>query len=290
MSLPEIQQLTLNGLRIQRRRWAGCSPSLVALHGFMDTGATFFELARHLPNQILAWDARGFGHSEQISASGTYHFFDYLADLDAWLSLEHPQPVILLGHSMGGMIASLYAGCRPERVRGVINLEGWMISDSDPGQTPERVARWLQTRQEPQVFRELANLEAAMERLQGQDPRLSDTQAKYLAQAALESLPEGGGFRFRHDPRHRSPNPQPFRLDQALAFWRATSAPSLLMYGSDSTIKKLSDWDLRLSAFPNARRVEIPQAGHNLHLHQPQRVAQAIIEWLEALSSQNEAL
>lgn len=274
----------LNGLHIRTRSWSGVAPTLIALHGFMDTGATFFELANYLPNHILAWDARGFGHSDPIPRSGTYHFFDYLSDLDAWLAIVHPEPVILLGHSMGGMMASLYAGCFPERVRALINLEGWMIPDSDPTQTPERVARWLQARREPPLFRELADLDAAMQRLQRQDPRISESQARYLAEAATKTLPNGK-LRFCHDVMHRSPSPQPFRLDQALAFWRAISAPCLLLHGADSAIKKLPDWDLRMQAFQTAKQIEIPQAGHNLHLHQPQRIAQEMREWLEPLAT-----
>ncbi len=280
MRTPETQSIQVNGLKIHVRRWAGTEPSLIALHGFMDTGATFFELANALPNQMLAWDARGFGQSEQIPRSGTYHFFDYLADLDEWLSREVPGPVILIGHSMGGMIASLYAGCRPDKVKGLINLEGWMVPDSDPCQTPERVTRWLDSRREASAFRDLADLTAAVARLQAQDPRLSAAQASYLAQAALASQPDGS-LRFCHDPRHRSPSPQPFRLDQALAFWRQITAPSLLVYGAQSPIRQLPDWDLRIQAFQTARLVEIAEASHNLHLHQPQSVAELIQTWLE---------
>ena len=42
------------------------------------------------------------------------------------------QPVDLLGHSMGGNVVMSYAGVRPERVRRLINLEGFGLPDSRP--------------------------------------------------------------------------------------------------------------------------------------------------------------
>ena len=50
-------------------------------------------------------------------ASGGYWFPDYIADLDVLLrELATPEPVPLVGHSMGGNVAGLYAGTRPSRV------------------------------------------------------------------------------------------------------------------------------------------------------------------------------
>lgn len=64
-------------------------------------------------------------------------FNDYIADLDALLEHYSPrQPAQIVGHSLGGIVASLYAGIRPERVSRFANLEGFGLWVSPPGETP----------------------------------------------------------------------------------------------------------------------------------------------------------
>ena len=58
-------------------------------------------------------------------------------------TLSPTQPVDLLGHSMGGNVAMIYAGVRPQRVRRLVNLEGFGLPETDPRQAPARYAAWL---------------------------------------------------------------------------------------------------------------------------------------------------
>jgi len=274
-----LHDLSLQGLKLRLLEWPGPEPTLLMLHGFLDTGLTFFELAEHLPCHLLAWDARGFGHSDWLTPPAYYHFYDYLYDLQSLLQELKLAPLYLLGHSMGGMIASLYAGVFPSQVQALINLEGWMMPDTAPETTPERLAQWLQQRTELSPFQTWPDAQAAAARMQRQDPALRPEQARYLADYALETLPTGQ-VRWRHDPLHRTRSPQPFRLDQALACWRRIQAPSLLVSGADSPIQHLPDLGLRLAAFADRQEVVLPAAGHNLHWHQPEALAQSIRDFL----------
>ncbi|MDH3533982.1 MAG: alpha/beta fold hydrolase, partial [Gammaproteobacteria bacterium] len=94
------------------------APLLVYLHGWADTGSTFQFVVDQLQEswRVVAPDWRGFGRSD--CACTSYWFPDYLADLQALLDIYSPEhPVRLIGHSMGGNVASLYAGSMPERVQ-----------------------------------------------------------------------------------------------------------------------------------------------------------------------------
>ena len=108
---PVADERVVRGLRMHLTRWPGADPQpIVLLHGFMDTGDTFQFLVDELPasRTFVAPDWRGFGRSGW-PVDG-YWFPDYFGDLDALLDVLSPgAPVALVGHSMGGNIAMMYA-------------------------------------------------------------------------------------------------------------------------------------------------------------------------------------
>ncbi|MBP6159846.1 MAG: alpha/beta hydrolase, partial [Giesbergeria sp.] len=108
------------------------APPLVLVHGWMDVGASYQFMVDALSEAfvqgrtILAPDWRGFGLTKPPAPTDHYAFADYLADLDQLLDhCAGDRPVDLVGHSMGGNIAMMYAGVRPARVRRLVNLEGF---------------------------------------------------------------------------------------------------------------------------------------------------------------------
>ena len=121
----------LRTLRYHLHLWGEAVPGstpLVLLHGWMDVGASYqfvvdaFSQAFAAGRQIIAPDWRGFGQSQLPSPCDHYVFADYLADLDQLLDqVVGEQPVDLVGHSMGGNVAMLYAGVRPARIRRLVH-------------------------------------------------------------------------------------------------------------------------------------------------------------------------
>ena len=132
--------LPLRGQNHHLRQWGrhlpGSTP-LLLLHGWMDVSASWQFMVDALPpawlaeRLIVAPDWRGFGHSRPLEcatptdplsygSADHYQFADYLADLDALiahLNAELGRPAgaafDVVGHSMGGNVAMLYAGVRP---------------------------------------------------------------------------------------------------------------------------------------------------------------------------------
>ncbi len=153
------------------------------LHGWMDISASFQFVVDALASdwQVIAPDARGFGLSDWPVAqgrSGHYWFQDYLADLDALLDHYAPaslrrEPVNLVGHSMGANVVCLYAGVRPERVRRVVDLEGFGMPATKAERSPVRLAQWLDDLRAPPELRTYATLEEVAERLIRTNPRLA---------------------------------------------------------------------------------------------------------------------
>jgi pimeloyl-ACP methyl ester carboxylesterase len=127
------QFISIRGWQYHIRQWHTTSPKtneppLIMLHGYMDVAASFQFVVDKLPltRHVISLDWRGFGETALPEGAYTdsYWFPDYLGDLDAVLAALLPnQQIDLLGHSMGGNIAMVYAGVRPTRIRQLINLE-----------------------------------------------------------------------------------------------------------------------------------------------------------------------
>ena len=264
------------------------APTLLCLHGWGDLGASFQFLVDALPAdwRILAPDWRGFGRSQHNA--GPYWFPDYLGDLDALLEWISPdQPVNLLGHSMGGIVASLYAGIRPLRINRLILLEGLVLWSEKPERSPERCAAWLDAlRKEDVHFRSYSSPDEFAARLRRDNPRLSPERARFIAAHAVIETPERR-FVFSADPKHRWPTPALFPLADAQACWRAVRAPTCSLLGDDSSIMrhclaKPEEYAARRACFRTLQEVTIADCGHNLHHDQPACVAAHIVDLMRS--------
>jgi len=292
-SASQSEFLSLRGRRMHVRCWQDDpnAPLLVMLHGWGDMSATWQFVVDSLAQgwRVLAPDWRGFGLSQWNGDS--YWFPDYVADLDALLAHYSPTtPVRLVAHSMGGNVACLYAGLRPERVAGLVTLGGLGLPDCPATEAPIRYAKWLlQTRDvQGRGFRPYPDYAALAARLQNDNPRLSVAQATFLAAHLGAEKTTSDGQREIHlaiDPCHRWPSPVPYRLEEAMAIWRQVKAPVLWVTAAESyAIKKVfdvtsNDYRQRVACFQQIREVMLPDAGHNMQHDQPQKVAQLIDEF-----------
>lgn len=291
MKPSQSEFLSLRGRRIHVRRWQDdpAAPLLVLLHGWGDISATWQFVVDHLAQgwRVLAPDWRGFGLSQWNNDS--YWFPDYVADLDALLEHYSPAaPVRLVAHSMGGNVACLYAGLRPERVAGLVNLEGVGMIDHPVTEATERYARWLKQTHDARGFRVYPDHAALAARLQNDNPRLSGAQAAFLAShLGVEAVAddERREIRLAIDPCHRWVNPIPYRLQDVMAIWRQATAPVLWVTAADSHVFKKffaldsEDYRQRVACFRDIREVTLADCAHNMQHDQPQRVAQLTDEF-----------
>jgi pimeloyl-ACP methyl ester carboxylesterase len=287
---PRHETLRVRGLDMHLTRWgpepSQSAPPIVLLHGWLDAGETFQFMVdaftRDWPVTALDW--RGFGRSEWPQQG--YWFPDYLGDLDAMLDQLSPAaPARIVGHSMGGNIACSYAGIRPERVRCVVNLEGFGLARTSPAQAPARLRKWLDQLKIQSERKEYASFEELAGIIRFRYPRFSAAQAGFVA-AAWGKLDADGRVRLAGDPRHHWVNPILYKREDAEACWRELRAPLLMLLG------ELSDFlprlgvdgttDAFLALFPHMEIARVAGAGHMLHIEKPDLVAPLVESFLEA--------
>jgi pimeloyl-ACP methyl ester carboxylesterase len=278
--------LDIRGLRYHVRRWPRPGATKIfLLHGWMDVSASFQFLADALRGEwdLYAPDWRGYGLT-QWEKSDCYWFPDYIADLEVLLDQLAASPVNLVGHSLGGNVASMYAGIRPQRVAKLVNLEGFGLSSTRPEQAPKRYARWLDELREPPRLRAYKDFSELAERMRKNNPRLSAERADFLARHwGREAGKEG--VLLRGDAAHKIVNPVLYRYEEVRACWQQVSAPVLWVDAAQSdTLKRLglneSQHAERRAAFPTLRYTTVENAGHMLHHDQPEAVAHLIEEFL----------
>jgi pimeloyl-ACP methyl ester carboxylesterase len=283
----------VRGLRYHLRRWGAAQPvqrTLVMLHGWMDVSASFQFVVDALGAgwSVVAPDWRGYGATQRAPAD-CYWFPDYLADLEFILDAIAPTPSVLVGHSMGGNVALLYAGIRPHRVSAVVNLEGFGLRATHATQAPERYAQWLDELKAGGTLRDYADAGEVARRLQKTNPRLTAERAAFLAQQWAQP-DEHGRWVVAGDAAHRIVNPTLYRVDEALACWERVTCPVLWVRAADTDVLRfvaedrsaaIAEVERRSSAIRDVERLVVDDAGHMLHHDQPERVARAIKDFLE---------
>ncbi len=282
--------IRIRGLNYRIRHWGSREQSktrvpIIMLHGWMDVSASFQFLVDCLKGDywIIAPDWRGYGASLNLDERvDCYWFPDYLADLDHILDHYELPLIDCVAHSMGGNVATFYAGIRPSRVRRLVNLEGYGLPSTQPTEAPRRYARWLDELKGGARLKSYTSLAEVAARLKQNNPRLPDDYAQWLASEWSQQI--GDEYHLRADPAHKLVNPVLYRTEEALACWRAVTA-SVLLLESDThddwhAFTRSAAYRERLKAFNQLRSQTIANAGHMLHHDQPAEVARVIEEFL----------
>ena len=292
----------IRGLSYHMRIWESASganpalPPLVLVHGWMDVAASYQFMVDALSDAfaqgrtIIAPDWRGFGltgSGPEGSPADNYWFADYLADLD--FLLDHyagDKPVDLVGHSMGGNVAMLYAGVRPARIRKLVNLEGFGLPPSKPEQAPSRYAKWIDELKSLHrgelALKAYDGVAGVARRLMKTNPRLSADKAGWLA--SHWARPDAAGqWQILGEPAHKITSAQLYRVDEALEIYRCITAPTLAVEASDDSLSTwwqgkytLAEYHERLKLVRQAEVAVIQDAGHMLHHDQPEQLATLI--------------
>ncbi len=294
---PRSEFVPIRNLKYHVLVWGNPAPGkvpLVMVHGWMDVAASyqFMVDAFSQDHYVIAPDWRGYGLTESPPADN-YWFPDYLADLDFLIDHYSPDaPVNLVGHSMGGNVAMLYSGSRPQRIRRLVNLEGFGMAATRPSQAPTRYAKWMD---ELKAFHRGETGAQALwvgcrrRAAPHEDQQAADPGQGRLAGQHWARQDADGMWRILGDPAHKITNAQLYRVDEVLEIYKSIAAPTLAVEASDDSLSQwwqgkytLAEYHERLRSVPNVRTAVVEDAGHMLHHDQPEQLARLIEDFLEA--------
>jgi len=155
-----MERTTLQHGKVELAFWrlrGGEGRPLLVLHGLGErTTPAWLDLVDGWPGPVHGLDLTGHGASE-IARGGGYYCEVLMGDADAALAVLDPDGsgdpgVTVLGRGLGGFVALLLAGARPEVVRGAIIADGPGLHGGGPGPTTPVLLRPEQTGETPDPF------------------------------------------------------------------------------------------------------------------------------------------
>ena len=263
---PTAKSLTVNGLALRYLEWGrpGALP-IVCVHGYTSSAEAFNAVARRLQDRghIIAMDVRGHGESGW-SPDGTYQYADQMSDLAALVDALRIERFVLIGTSMGGVIAMAYAAQHADRLRGLV------LNDIGPEVEAGSSRITGLVRGRPADF---ASLDEAMEYRRQTSPISAARPIEDQRETALGVLRQtpDGSWGWKMDPAY---------IEQRIArgaparpqLWPALEAlpcPALVIWGTDSDVLSEAQAKRMVEALPKGELVAVPGVGHAPTLVEP---------------------
>ncbi len=267
--LPEERFISLDELNLHYVDWGNkANQPLILLHGLCGY-AHYWDFFAHRLSQshhIIAIDQRGHGDSDWMPS---YYLNDFVIDLESFIAKLRLTDLVLIGHSLGGIIATIYASHHPDQIGQLV------IVDIGPQIMTNGFKRMEAVRQdEPQFF---ISEDKARDYLRQIEPRQS---AEFIQQFILHALKKDQNSRliFKYDKALYK-----LALRSPIWLWddlEQIICPTLVMNGQDSDLLDLKVARKMVEKLPFGSLVVIEHAGHNLLGDNPEAFCSSIENFL----------
>ncbi len=253
------------------------APPLLLIHGGRDHCRSWDWTAEELRHDwhVIAPDLRGHGDSSW-SSDGNYDLHVFVYDLAQLIHQLDLSSVSIIAHSLGGNIATRYAGLYPATVRKLVNIEGLgippaMQAHRDLTPFDERFRTWIAGKRKAagRLPRKYTTIDDALTRMRSENQYLNDVQARHLTLNGVRRN-EDGTWGWKFDPHLNIWSIFDLSPAQIETLWVAITCPVLLLYGANSWASN-PERDGRIKHFSTAKVVEFENAAHWLHHDQFER-------------------
>ncbi|MCE7032412.1 alpha/beta hydrolase [Lysobacter sp. GX 14042] len=272
--------------RLSGLRWPGPAgaPRVLALHGWLDNAASFIPLQARLPGiELAALDLPGHGASAHLPPAAEYTVPNAARAVFAAADALGWDRFVLLGHSLGGAIASLMAAAMPARVERLAVIETLGALGEDEADSARRLqeafAAGAAPRRPLRRFRDPALALKARLAAGG----IEEAAARLLVErgiAPVRGADGPPGYAWRSDPRLTRPTAVRMSEGQVHAMLAAIECPVRVVYANPpQPYFPEAQRQARYACLRDASLVTL-EGGHHLHMEQPEAVAAALQAFL----------
>lgn len=255
---------------------------LLCLHGWLDNAASFQPLMPYLSNyHVIAIDWPGHGLSDHRGPDAHYHFLDWVYDLISLFRSQQWQDIDIIGHSMGGMVASAFASAFPEHVKSLTLIDSIGLLTAEAETTTEQLRKGLLSRLTRHVKAKKyhSSIDSAVAaRVLVSD--LNHENASLIVKRGIEQTE--AGFIWRSDIRLRSTSPYRFTMAQAQQLVADINTPVQLLYGSKG-MAMVTIGSKHFGPLFSSLEVHKLLGGHHVHMEQAQHTAKLINRFINQL-------
>jgi len=249
-------------------------PMCLLIHGHGDGGYVWDEIAAVLAPlySVVVPDLRGHGESGWDRA-GRYSVAEHVADVMHIIRTLGREPLVLLGHSLGGEIATHIAARYPDRIAAAA------LIDFGPDFNPEGARETM--RMLTESLKTYPTIGSYVDWLGARRPLVAPERLESLAARALE--PRSDGYRLRIDPAVTRVDIAEETPEANLQLWRMLediSCPVLAVRGSGSAILSQDSVNRMVRTLRRGRLVVIEAAGHAVMSDNPKELAEAIVQFM----------
>lgn len=262
----------------------GNEKKILALHGWLDNGASFYQLGPMLANkgyEVLAIDFAGHGHSDHRAKGHFIHFIDYVLDIQNVLKVLKWNEPILLGHSMGAAMAQMYAAANPNTVQKLIMIENLgPVPAYEKGKAAENLSVALQQWKNHSLEHKnhYRDIESALQARMLVTP-MKENILEPMVTRGLKKTQKG--YHWRTDKRLRLRSLFRFSEETVQDMLAAQKPPTqLILAEPDTYALKYPSAKQRLAKL-NADEYITIEGHHHLHMDNAESVFHAIIKFLE---------
>jgi pimeloyl-ACP methyl ester carboxylesterase len=254
-------------------------PVLLALHGWLDNAGSFELMLPYLDNyHVIAVDMPGHGLSSHRSPDAHYHFVDWVWDISVLIEQQQWRAITIVGHSMGGLIATVAAAVLPDGIARMVLIDAFGLITTQPQQACEQLRQAIRSRSALSLKRKPVHpsIESAMQaRVLAGD--LKEKEAAVLLTRGLEERADG--FVWRSDQRLRTASAMRFSFEQATSFIANISCPVLLIEGRRGAQMIKTNKEMFQGHYADLRCKQM-DGGHHCHMEYPQIAAQLVTDFI----------
>ena len=273
----EDQYLPLHGLQHHYIRWGDPEGDpVVLLHGLMNNARYWEHVAERFRPEytVYAPDLRGHGETEH--APGGYLVWAFAMDLRGLVQELDLEAFDLVAHSIGSRIAISYARDHSHRLKHLV------LADMGP-QMADAGARGI--RKSTGEARKAPGFPTEAEALEHFAALYPEASPEFLLRQVTAGLvldEATGNLVFRFDPQINQATGRA-ALVEIPYLWESLehiTCPTLVIRAEKSKVLSREIADQMVGRLPHGRFVEIPDAGHQVPLHQPAEFARVVKEFL----------
>jgi pimeloyl-ACP methyl ester carboxylesterase len=252
-------------------------PLLLMVHGWLDNAASFGKLLPLLNDfNVVAIDLPGHGKSSHRSPDAHYHLLDYVHDLHCLVMAQGWQNFSIVGHSLGGIISSIYCATFPELVRNFVCIESAGPLTEPEASSIEQLKKSIESRvaAEQKTIKQPKSFASIVEsRLKVSD--LSSENATMILQRNTKNLVNNSEIQWSTDKRLRTVSSLRLTQRQAEVFVQGIQCPIHFILGDSGFAKVKVLMEQRTSLFKEAK-LTVVKGGHHVHMESEKQIAQII--------------